>query len=357
MQHGTFRWVIGTVLVVALILGGYWVLSDKGVSVPGTSGQQGVPPSGAIGGGNCPDTGVTTPKIRLEDKGASTTTYVSGSTCYLTDSDGIIVANVTTSSGGFANAENVPCPGTYQVDCVTQAGVAGSASGTIVGDGAEARLTLETNQLEYLQMRFKDIVNDDFEYLIIDGATSGTNTSAFSTINSTAVIEASGTTTDIAVGTDGTLEFTLQLKTATANKYLGGPNDQCYLLVDVGSDNEWMEPTISRGGVAISDSYNAIDSDSKDDSTINNADYAYMIGTGDSIRETLSEIDGYIKAKSGADPDTTNDDLGFSILCEGTYKSSDKADTIQTGLASDASTPVYTNPATAYKPYFVVYIS
>lgn len=312
----------------------------------------------------CPDTGITTAYIKLQDDYASTETYLGNSNLYaLNKKTGLIEGNTTSSTNGWATM-SLTCDPTepieYEIYATTKAGETGSAKGTIVANKKDVYSVLHTNQLSYMEVRVKDVVNDDWEYLIAHDQLAGTNGTTYTILNKTHVFESSSGDA-ISVGVDGYVDLLIYVKSATARKFGNDKgkdlNLKNYLCVDVGTDNEWDKDSfivsITANGNSLPNVKNALDEDSLDYPTIQNSEACYEIGD---ITDVAKEIRFYAKAKSGQDPDSSNDDLTFYIYSEGTYKSNEMANKIKRGIATDGSSPALVVSNAGYVPEIIVEI-
>jgi hypothetical protein len=353
--------ILGVVGIIAVLVVGYSMITGKDVSVPGVPGTGSTTPTGTIGSGNCPDTGATSPFFRLEDTAASTLTYASGSRCYLQDVDDNTLPENGSSSSGTSHVDmagDVNCPGNYKTVCVAQAGTyAGAESEVKAANGQEVKFDLETVGVDHFEIRVKDLVDDAFEDISQDNkaGVAGHNGTTYDDLNMTNVFESAAT--DFTVNSDGELDLEIWLRSGASNKFVGG-DMPCWLTVDVGTDVEWAEPSVSFDGQALSDTGKAdIDKDSLTYGKISSADYTYQWGSGTDIGRTTKKFGFNIKARSGQDPDTSNDDVTLCWYCSGRYLSSDEADTIKSGIATDASTQADVMQAAAYEPCAVLMIS
>jgi hypothetical protein len=322
-------------------------------------GQTGTTPSGSIGGTNCPDTGATSPFIRLEDTAASTLTYASGVRCFIQDTAADTLPENASSSSGTSHVDvggDVNCPGNYKAICTALAGsYAGAESAAQTANGQEIKFDLETVGVDHFEVRVKDLVDDAFESIVVDGDASGTNGTTYQDMNSSNIFETAGT--DFTVGSDGELDLEIWTRSGASNKFVGG-DLPCWMTVDVGTDVEWQEPSVSFDGQMLSDTGKAdIDTGSLTFGDISSADYTYQYGVGTSIGRTTKKFGFNIKARSGQDPDTSNDDVKICWFCSGRYLSSEEGDTIKSGLATDASTQVDTMQAAGYHPCITLMIS
>jgi len=344
---------------------GIWILFFSGIiRLPVEIAEPMVTTTLPIGVVNaCPDTGITTAYVKLQDDWSATETYISGASIYARNPNtGIIEKSATTTSDWVSMSLtcNPISPITYEIYATAVPGSSGSAKDLLLANTKDKYLTLHTNQLANMEIRIKDQVNDDWEHMITHGQTAGVNTTTYTALNKTHVFEsASGDA--IAVGTDGYVDFLMYVKSATPRKFgsdkgvdLGLKTYFCY---DTGIDMEWDTATaimaVGAGGVSLSNVKDTLDKDSKEYSTIMNAEACFEIGD---ITDVAKELRFYIKTKSGADPDITNDDLTFYIYTEGLYKSSKNANIIQKGVATDAPTPTLVGSSVGYVPEIIVEI-
>ncbi len=356
-------------LIAGILIGavGLFGLSQGDSDIRETLGADGVEPltfgddevaeDGEVDDAECPDTGLTNINLRVRDTGASTLTYVAPEQVYyMSDSEFTNGSALPGTSTSFTDVGNFVCGRTYAVEGVTTNAGSASTTGSVNTDGVDEYLTMETHQIAPLQFRLEDIDDDAFESIFPDGSSS-TNSTSYSSLNSSKVYE-DASATDIAVAQDGSLDLRIWLKTETANQF-GGDIDM-YMCVDVGAGNEWQEPDVSFNGVAMSDSKASLISKQPDDSTgsiLNTADYCYLMGDGQAIGDTSIIVDFFIKARSGQNPDTTDDDVAISFLSSGRYLSADVPDTINTGIYDNEASQALVTVTSTDTPTLTLQIS
>ncbi len=300
----------------------------------------------------CPTDGITTVNVQIyDDFGSTPTTPLADSIVYAENIDtGIIEVNTTTVSTGYATM-NVACGARYKLHSITKAGATGSATISIVTDEDKEFVDLHTNKLSMMEIRMKDLVGDDWEFAFANGTTSGLNYSTITDVNSTNFYDDTAATA-FAIGSGGSLDLLINLRAKSNDEYandkgIDGDMDtkvslglKHYMCVDLGGatngqewDSDKMKVTVD--AVKKTDVKNEIDDDSLDHIFLQTSEKCYDIGDIDDVN---TPIGLYIEAKTSNDPDNTDDDVTIYFLQEGTYKSSDVAHTIKTGIFTDAST-------------------
>lgn len=305
---------------------------------------------------NCPDDGVGTINVKLEDDGATSETFVSGSTLFAInmdadDGNGIREQSVPTYSSAWSKL-NLTCGKNYKVHAVAQQAVSGSAeSDNIALDEDQEYLRLHTKQISKMTIKVKDLTGDDWESIFADANSTGTNSTTGVDFNQTNIYESTAAA-DIAVGSDGYLDLRIDLKSATNAKTandqgMKGSKDvtrldlKNYFCVDLnGATNgqEWDTNSVTidvNGGKALPNVFSTIDSKSKEYVDLQKAEYCADIGD---IDDDWKTINFYVKAKAGFDPDATDDDILIYVLGEGRYNSSLNSDEITKGIYTDATT-------------------
>ena len=355
-QQNLLLWIVIAVMVLQFtgtvdfgaILQSSTPAEDEGAVTTGTES-----PESVVCSADRDETG----RSRIKDSVALTTTYISGSTVYALNGEEIYDNNATTTSTspGFGSHDsNVECGSTYRLWAPVQTGVAGSTSlENVLATSSGFKATLETMQISPMQLRVEDISADSFLYM---NDSLGTNSSSFRLTNATRVF-ADVALSDIAVGQDGDLDYQFWIRANDQNKILGDDGEKMWMTVDIGTDVEWQEPTVSIDGVQLSNQIAEIDADSKLNSYVSAADYAYVIGKGEDYGRSIKKIGFHIQTQSGENPDTSNDDITVCIVGEGQYLSNDEADTIKTGIATDASGAAFIVPAATRTPCFTLEIS
>jgi len=371
-KRGLTPWTFLIILIVAVV-GIFWAIGN--FEVGGfTIGEPGAIEDVQL---NCGDDIKGNINVKLEDDGASSETFIASSTIYLRDLDsGILINSSSSSSSAWTTFDDKQCGKQYELIAVAQAGAAGSArSGVFTLAGEDEYYTIHTNKVSKLSIKVNNIDTDSNSYSadastiyhFADGVAEGTNSTGYVDMNTTNIYTSTAPG-DIAVGSDGYLEATYVIKAAT-NLYrandLGrfGSGDKgdatitrnivcednagtaitCrplrnFICVNTGSDREWDDDTWTitfDGTTKTTDAKSLIDDDSSDYSVIADIERCALIGDVDS---NPHNIYSYIAAKSGENPDSTNDDLQLYHLGEGLYASSDNGDLIKAGIYTDAST-------------------
>ena len=285
---------------------------------------------------SCPDTFQTTGYARVQDTGASTLSYLGGKRIYFQDTTTKAYSVMTSNTAGYSATVTLDCGKAYDIITTTNGSVSGSAQAlNQVASRSEIRIPMNTNAMSGIEVRIKDITTE--VYAGMNNSEGGTSiVNSYLRPNSTQVW-ANTTANDIAVGTDGDLQYKIFARAATANTKVAddGAGGIIWMCVDVGSDVEWDKPSVAFDGTEITENKVGIDSTSTTYSLVSAADYCYQLGN---VGRTPHEIDFYIKARSGQNPDTTNDDLVISLLPVGIYQSFVSPDTFKTGIANDGST-------------------
>jgi len=351
-------------LAVFLVFGAYMNVIPNflgGFSLPSGGGAPpaSMPPATIPGVSACGDDQLATLFARAEDVGASTLTYYA-SVMYLLDGDTRTGYSITggTSAPGYGNATNIPCGVPYTLVGVTSAGTHCSvAPRTVTLNKEWTYEEFEGCQLSKAQILVKD-ETDAKRYESADNAI-GSNTTGFVDLNTT-LIHGTASATDISVGTDGQIDDKIYIKAATANKYFVEPDMPMFICVDTGTDGEWAEPSITFEGHRLSSdgALAAMNDDDLTGSLVSSAEWCYKVppsvhqGIGDTQKEILFRI----KARSGQDPDTSNDDITISFLGVGRYLSS-KAPIIEEGIYTDGSSQTLVVSDSAEVPKIVYQIS
>lgn len=352
-KRDSFKVFGGTVLgfaVVSMLVMNFGTIMASMNTQPGGGG--GMPPISVVPVvSSCGDDNLGTLYGRAEDVGASTLTFLA-STIYASDAStgqltpysrimGTTSPAWTTING--TSATTVPCGMSYVLEGVTTAGsIASTEAKTVVMDKEIVNVDFDTYDLADLQAYVKDLDTDAQLLLAADNIIGGNSSSAFHDVNST-LITAVANGADIAVGTDGYINTNIQLKSDTSNQYATEPGKPFFVCVDSGTENEWQEPVVSWQGTKISSYTDAskvrtVKSAMDTPGTyVSNAEWCYRID--DHIGDVAKNLGFYIKARSGQNPDTSNDDIAIAILGEGKYSSSLSAE-IKDGVYTDASTPV-----------------
>lgn len=354
------------IVLVVIFVFGFWMnvipnplanLSMPSGGVPSYQPPAAVPPSATA----CGDDNLGTLYARAEDAGASTLTYFA-SDVYVTDANGQLTpysATLGTSSPAWTVINSsLPCGKTYGVVGITSAGTHSSTPEKTVPMNSETEyVEFEGYQLSKASITVKD-ETDNKRYLAADDD-AGSNTTGFVDLNTT-LVGGTSSYADIAVGTDGQIDDKIYIKAATANKYFVEPDMPMFICVDTGTDNEWQEPSITFEGTRLS-SDGALAKMNDDDLTgslVSAAEWCFYVppevhqGIGDTQKEILFRI----KARSGQNPDTSNDDVTISFLGVGKYASS-KAPIIEEGIYTDASTQALVVSSSAEVPKIVYQIS
>ncbi len=356
-------WVLSIVVVLALL---YSFIPGMKESMPFAVGEdvvdEDLEKEILLAKATCPDDGITTLNIELEDDYASTTTTLTGTNNIkiMDVTTGKIVTTDSSSNSAWASTD-VDCGNEFIVYVVSDSATSGSAmSEQFVASGNNQYLTLHTNQLSKHTVKVKDIAGDEWEHLYADNSNPGANATTGVDMNKTLVFE-DNIATDIAIGSDGYLDMDIYVKSAT-NRYkandhgklneVGGRLDlknyvrldlKNYVCVDLGgttNGQEWDTNSLKvtfEGGDALSDMKSSIDPDSQEYLWLQNSEACYQIGN---VGDTYKILGFYVKAKASEDPDATDDDVTIYFLGEGLYASSDVSNTIKTGIFSDASTQV-----------------
>lgn len=304
---------------------------------------------------NCPDDGVTTLYVKVFDDWSSTpNTPLAGSTLYARNLDsGVIENNGTSSSSTDWASIDLTCGKRYKVYAETNAGTTGSAvSEEIITTEDKQYVRLHTGSLSKMTVKLKDITGDDWEYGFADAKTSGTNSTTGVDMNATNFYDAVGAT-DFTIASDGEFDLEFEVKTASSREFgndkamIGNGDEQTsyghknYVCVDLGgatNGQEWDEDTMRvtvSGGSSLTDVKTQIDADSLDYVYLQKVEACYEIGD---IDDSFTTIGFYVKAKSGENPDNTDDDITLYFFGEGIYKSSDNLDVMKAGIFTDAST-------------------
>lgn len=372
---------IGAAILAALLIFGFMAGM---ISIPKlTQGKlqiQSTEDEGITFTTKCPDDGKTTVYMKLQDDYAATETYITGTV----DGDnlqvmdltkGLIVGSTNSSASGWVS-QDVDCGDKIKIYAIADPGNAGSAeSSEFVATGDTMYKVLHTGSLSKMTIKVKDIVGDDWETMLADGLTAGTNVTTGVDLNNSILFD-DAISTAIAVGTDGYVNFEFHIQSATARKYgndvgerngidentgtrLGMKN---YLCVDLGgatNGQEWdtdsLKVNLAGSGTTLPNVYSSLDQDSKEYVYLQKVEACYDIGD---IGDVFKQINFYVKAKSGQDPDATDDDIVIYFFGEGAYKSSDASNTIKKGVFSDASTQQgVLFDLTGEVPYFTINIS
>lgn len=296
-------------------------------------------------GSNCPDDGVTTVNVKVWDRYSATATQVTSGQIYAKNMKSGVIEKNTSATSGWASL-NLQCGESYKLYKVASAENSGSAESEIfTAQGDQMYKNLYTDSLSNMQLRVKDITSDSYYYLFADGTTNGANATTYSDLNNTNVFSSSGGA-DISVGTDGYLDLYLYVKSANARKYGNDKGEientpigfKNYLCFDEGTDGEWDESNAVvavNDGSALPNVIGTIDTESRRYSLVQNSEGCYEIGD---IADTPKKIRFYLKAESGQDPDTSNDDVKICLFSEGYYKSSKNPNEIMKGIFTDGTT-------------------
>lgn len=294
---------------------------------------------------SCPDTDLTTLYLKSQDDSASTLTYTSDITFIQSVSNGLYT-NDSTETTGYVSMGNLPCGQTYNLYGVTKVDTYSSFDlKGVTLSGSQVYKTVENHAVSPVSIRVKDLSTDAYQAIFPDNQVSAAtnSTTSYTRLNTTNVLAAGGATTagdNITVGTDGTLDLEIYLKTDSANEYFSDLGT--YFCVDVGTDVEWAEPSVAFEGRELTETKASIMNKYPQDSTgslLSGADYCYVLGeTGKEIGDTSKLIEFSIKARSGQNPDESNDDIILTFMPVGSFDSSEDLNTIKYGAYNDAST-------------------
>lgn len=341
---------IAGILGVLLILGSLGYVSSDMFSVSGAASAD------ASGEElNCGDVTSVTEYVRVKDAGASTLTYLTP-TVYFQPEDGTHALDKYASglsSGTYNSTTLLPCK-KYNAYGVTSAGAISASSKESFTTGKVGGYhDLTAYDMSYASIRVKDVAADEYENLFVDNTATGTNTTTYSDLNTTLIFEDTAAT-DISVGADGKLEEKILIKSAATNQYFCAPGNKMWITVDEGTDGEWKEPSISFDGLRLTNQKSAMHTDDLTGSIVQAADWAFPVDKA--VDDVEHVVDFVMQADSGQNPDTTNDDVTVSFLCEGNFVSSDVANTIKTGVYTDAATQLLVSSDAGYVPQIVFQI-
>ncbi len=334
----TIRLVAGLLGVVMVVGGTAGLGSLSTLSIGGTGAAVKAPGDLLL---NCPDDFDTEILISYEDTGASTLTFVAATGNYFV-ADGEV--NKTSSSatapgyGGSAYTTTCGTVGDFITVTSPQVHSAVINKGLKI-DGARFKQKQQGIALDDAEVRVKDIDADSWLYVFIDNlAADNTNGTTYQVLNSSLVtqdIDGSDLTDG---GADATLSLQIMYRAAAANKFLGEQGRPVWLSVDIGTDGEWQQPNVVYNGVAIAESKGQMDTDSLTGAEISGAEYAFKLtDDGQEFGRAGTEVLFDIAARSGQDPDTSNDDIKICLLAEGIYKSEKEAGVFKQGIYTDAS--------------------
>lgn len=337
-KYKGFLMILGAVLVIGGLVGGTSFSDAFGEVKSLTAGVQpaetGVTALAGTCGVVCPDDGITTLSTRVRDMDASTITYLAGLQLYAKGKESNKLETGARSSTGAVSL-SVDCGKPYITYGLTNHTKTGSTKPVeILACGNTMNIDLETKSISNLTAKYKDIANDDWEYLI-EHTTAGTNSTTGVEVNKTNIFE-DDAGADISIGADGYIDGEIYLKAQTSRTSYSDI-DNVVACIDLGTDEEWDKTTIkfTKNGAQLPEA--TIDSDSREYSLIRDAERCYDLGK---ITDVYQTYGFYVKAKAGQNPDTSNDDITVALLSKGYYVSSDNPDTIKDGFATDATTPV-----------------
>ncbi len=352
--------IIGIVLVVGYMmdLGG---MQAKIGDLFSADEAPKVEPGTDVSTSSCGDDVTGTLYASVKDPYASTLTYYDSTMYVLLDGQRTATTITGASSAPGWGSNTSPCGEELEIVGVTSAGVHASvAPKTITLNKENDYISFEGAQLSHGQVFIKDLTTDSRRYLEPDGDVGQNSSSSFVDLNVTEVFATSAAATDIPVGTDGFIDDLIEIKSGTANKFVTEPDEPYYICVDSGTDNEWQEPSISVNGQRLSSNgvKAEIVSRNPDDATgsyVANSEWCFGPVIG-GIDDRADRVEFYIKARSGQDPDTSNDDITISFLGVGRFASS-RENTIKEGIYTDASTQALVVSGTDYVPALLYQIS
>lgn len=291
----------------------------------------------------CSTTRQSTVYGKLVDDTASTATYLSAGS-YLTNSIGefINASSMTSASGSYASlGTTFTCPSAYNINYLSEKDNASSVVVPVTVDKAVVYSDAKSHAMSYMQFRLEDNTapaSSKSSYAYRDNDYT-TNTTSYVQLNeSVAGNTSNANANDWSIGTDGKLDLTIFIKTEETNKF-GGDQDM-WAVVDLGTASHWQQPSVSFNGVALSDAKATLVSTYPDSSTgtlITSAEYAYKLGDGKTIRDTEKQFQIKVDARSGVNPDSS-DDIKVCFLSAGKFISSKYSNKIVDGIYSDGST-------------------
>ena len=329
-------------------------LSMLGVSTPSVLQTGAV--AGATASLDCGDVTSVTESIRVLDAASSTLAYTSPVYYFQRVKDNVLEETGTATSSTYATETLDPCE-TYKVFSISTAGsVSASNADTFTTGKLGGFHDIKAYNMSTLQLRVKDVQNDEYEQLFNDDLAAGTNATTYTTnVNTTRVYE-DAAAADIAIGADGKLEAKILLKATTVNTFATDPTLKWWICIDEGIDGEWKsDPSVAFDGVKLTNSKASMDVDSLTGSIVQAADWCYPVTKA--VDDTEHTIDLIVQADAGQNPDTTNDDVTVSFLSEGTYVSTDVLNTVKTGVYTDAATQVLAGYDSTRTPRIVFQIS
>lgn len=309
----------------------------------------------------------STVQAQLFDTYANPNSQIAGNV-YLKDmTTNDIVANATTSTSGWTSISTTAQCGNghdfklYAVNMVDTSGSAESELFKITEKTVSKRLY--TNTYAKAQIRVKDLIGGDDEFMFADNTATGTNASSATDLNTTNVFD-DAAATDIAVAAGGTLKAEIFISSATARKYASDEgiltsfdadgNEvenslglKKYACVQDGSGDEWDTDSVivadSSGNEKLN-VYSSLDDASKKLSAVKNSDGGcYEVAPLSAAGQTIT-----FSITADTEIDTTNDDVTVCLFSEGAYLSSANTRNIDQGIAKDdsTSTPVVYNSET-----------
>lgn len=315
----------------------------------------------------CPDT-LKNGKFKVYDSEASTVKQLAG-TLYVYEFDenaynnqGEMIESVTIDADGWDASSNGLC-GKYIATFPTTTGggeanaSAVSAPFSVYGDNTKVKLY--SNTIDYAETRVKYIDTDAWAYQCLDDTTDGTsgNLTSFSRLNTTHVYTDSSQTAK-AVGSNGDLNLLIQIQAATAFEYLHevDPDLDFWLCVDIGTSNNWQEPTITYNGVTLTDKKSELTANDQLNTKVSASEYCYKLDG--KFSSGIQSIYADFVTATDQDP-ATGDSPIFHFLAEGRFKSvdMDTPDKTLIGVADDSSSRTLVSSPTTHVPSLEIEVS
>lgn len=310
----------------------------------------------------------STVQAQLFNTFANPDTQIAGNV-YLKDmTTGEIFANATTTTSGWTSIATTAQCGSghdwklYAVNMVDTSGSAESDLFKITEKTVSKRLY--TSTYAKAQVRVKDLIGGDDEFMFADSTAAGTNATSATDLNTTNVFE-DAAAADIAVAAGGTLKAEIFIASATARKYASDEGEltsfdadgkevetslglKTYGCVQDGTGDEWDTDSViiaDSSGAVKPNVYDNIDDASKKLAAVKNSDGGcYEVAPLSSAGQTL-----IFSITADTEIDTSGDDVTLCFFSEGAYlESKNGGRNIEQGIAKDdsSSTTVVYNSET-----------
>jgi hypothetical protein len=357
-KKGESKALIGILVVLVLGMlgfGAYAIFGTPKTQQTGLGGTGATPTAPTVGVSGCPDTYKSVYFKVFDDDASSITTTTN--TIYIYDKAGNFVANTTGSATDWSTA--VSQCGDFHAVALTKAGQTGFAEADFSLRDQNKYVEMHTNNLTYLQARVKYRDTDAYAYLGAGNSFATNDSTAYVNVNSTLVATDTAETAK-AIGADGVLKFRLYLQSSSARKYFGDKKLKTVQCYDLGTNNVWDTPTVSKVGTGILTDVKGnsayITSNDAKYSYISNSEFCYDLGTPIPYSELAIDVD--VPARSGQNPGSSDDVLIYT-LPQGVFASSNPATPYKqlTGIVTDASTQALVGTSTAYVPLITVEVS